>query len=39
MILLKTLIFVNYPSEAALMAVASGHEKSIRAIFSLLKES
>lgn len=37
MILLKTLIFVNYLSEAALIAVASGHEKSIRGIFFLIK--
>ena len=37
MILLKTLLFVNYLSEAALIAVASGHEKSIRGIFFLIK--
>lgn len=37
MILLKTLIFVNYPSEATLTVVASGHEKSIRGIFLLIK--
>lgn len=37
MILLKTLLFVNYPSEAALMVVASQHEKSIRGIFFLIK--
>lgn len=34
---IKTLIFVNYLSEAALTTAASGHEKSTRGIFFLIK--